>query len=195
MNDHPIVTAAGLQSGDCVLDIGFRQIKAMQLFAELVGDSGSVTGIDINSEHVANAQTALGEASSTNIHAVEGSILDLPFPDDTFDVVFCLGVLHEIQDLGRAIREIARVLRLGGRAVIADFQRFSRIKFTLYCLQVRLRGKPCLDVHPGFTHERLTALLMSQGLRELSHETPSGEWRMGFIQCNSFLLVADKERQ
>jgi ubiquinone/menaquinone biosynthesis C-methylase UbiE len=196
MNDQPeaspIIKAAGLQSGDSVLEIGFRQINAMRLFAELVGEHGRVTGIDISSEHVAKAQEALGEGSSPNIHAVKGSILDLPFPDSAFDVVFCLGVLHEIRDLNRAFLEIARVLRPNGRVLIADFQRFSRLKFVLYRLQVRLRGESCSDVHPGFTHQSLTERLRSHGLRESSYEKPSGEWRMGFIRCESFLLVADK---
>lgn len=195
MTDHPILKAAGLQAGDTVLEIGFRQIRAMESFAKLVGDRGSVTGIDTNSEHVAKAQTALGEASSPNIHAVEGSILDLPFPDNAFDVVFCLGVLHEIRDLDRAIREIARVLRQGGRVVIVDCQRFSRIKFALYRAQVRFRGASCLDVHPGFTHQRLTARLKPHGLCESSYQALDGEWRLGFIRSGRFLLVAGKESQ
>lgn len=195
MIDHPILKAAGLQAGDAVLEIGFRQIRAMESFVEIVGDRGSVTGMDINPEHVAKAQEELGEASSSNIHAVEGSILDLPFQDETFDVVFCLGVLHEIRDLDRAIREIARVLRQGGRVVIADCQRFLRIKFALYRAQVWLRGESCLDVHPGFTHQRLTARLKPHGLCESSYQILDGEWQLGFIRSGRFLLVADKSTQ
>jgi ubiquinone/menaquinone biosynthesis C-methylase UbiE len=190
--DHPIVKAAELQSGDCVLEIGFRQVRAMQSFAKIVGDQGSVTGLDIDPEHVVNAQKALGEGASTNIHAVEGSILNLPFPDETFDVIFCLGVLHEIRDLNRAFLEIARVLRPNGRVVMADCQRFSRIKFALYRAQVRLRGESCSDVHPGFTHQSLTVRLKKSGLCESTYQTLDGEWRLGFIRSGRFLLVADK---
>jgi len=154
----------------------------MQAFAEIVGDQGSVTGIDINSEHVAKAQTVLGEGSSANIHVVEGSTLELPFLNDSFDVVFCLGVLHGIRIPDRAIREIARVLHLGGRVVIADFQRFLRFKRALYRTQVRLRGELCLDVHPGFTHKCLTARLRPHGLCESSYQALDGEWRLGFIR-------------
>ena len=126
-------------------------------------------------------QTVLGEGSSTNIHVVEGSTLELPFLNDSFDVVFCLGVLHEIRLLDRVIREIARVLRLGGRVVIADFQRFSRFKSSLYRTQ-RLRGESYLDVHPGFAHKRLTARLRPHGLCESSYRALDGEWRLGFIR-------------
>jgi len=195
MTDHPILKAAGLQAGDAVLEIGFRQIRAMQSFAELVGDQGRVTGMDINPEHVAKAQKELGEGSSTNILAVEGSILDLPFQDETFDVVFCLGVLHEIRDLNRAFLEMARVLRPTGCIVMADFQRFSRLKFAVYRAQVRLRGETCLDVHPGFAHQRLASQLKASGLSESVYQTLAGEWQMGFIRSGRFLLVARKMTQ
>lgn len=193
MKDHPIVKAAGLRAGDSVLEIGFRQIAAMQSFGEIVGDQGQVTGVDIDSEHVTRAQAAIREDASQNIQALEGSILDLPFPDETFDVVFCLGVLHEIRDLDRAFHELFRVLRSDGRVVIADFQRFSRLKFAIYRARHWLRGKPCLDVHPGFSHQRLAERLEANGLGEASYQTPPGEWTMGFIRSGRFVLVARKE--
>ena len=188
----PIVKAAGLQSGEAVLEIGFRQITAMQMFAEIVGAQGYVTGLDIDPEHVAAVQTALSDSPSTNIQAVEGSILDLPFPDEAFDVIFCLGVLHEVRESDRAFQEMSRVLRPNGRVVIADCQRFSRLKFAVYRLQVLLRGKVCLDVHPGFSHQQLVARLQPSGLCESSHQTMDEEWRLGFIRSGRFLLVARK---
>jgi SAM-dependent methyltransferase len=49
--------------------------------------------------------------------------LDLSFPEETFDAVWSNGVLHATGDTGRAIREVRRVLKPGGRAVISHFYR------------------------------------------------------------------------
>ncbi len=49
--------------------------------------------------------------------------LDLPFDDNTFDAVWANGVLHATGDTARAIREVRRVLRPGGRAIISHFYR------------------------------------------------------------------------
>jgi len=190
--DHPIVKAAGLRAGDSILEIGFRQVALMQTFAEIVGDQGQVTGVDIDPEHVAEAQAAIRENAWSNIQAMEGSILKLPFRDGTFDAVLSVGILHEVRDLDRAFREVSRVIRPDGRVVIADFKHFSRIKFALYRARIRLRGKPCLDIHPGFAHRSLATRLEANGLSQDSYRILPGEWTMGFIRSKSFLLVARK---
>ena len=192
---NPIIEAAGLRAGQSVLDIGFRRIAVLQSFAEIVGDQGVVTGVDISPTHVAAAQAVIRESASANIRVLEASILELPFRDETFNVILCLGVLHEVRDLDRAFREVFRILRPDGCVVIADFQRFSRFKFALYRAQIRLRGETCLDVHPGFAHQGLATCLKRRGLCEISYQTLPGKWRMGFIRSGRFLLVADKSTQ
>jgi ubiquinone/menaquinone biosynthesis C-methylase UbiE len=51
------------------------------------------------------------------------NVLDLPYEDNTFDAVWANGVLHATGDTARAIREVRRVLRPGGRAIISHFYR------------------------------------------------------------------------
>ena len=86
----------------------------------------------------------------------QGSVLeDFPFADNSFDVVFSHGVLHHVPDILRAQREIARVLRPSGEAVVMLYARYSlnylvsvsvvrRLGLTaMYCLDragVHLRG-------------------------------------------------------
>ena len=55
----------------------------------------------------------------------QGSVLDLPFADDTFDMVFSHGVLHHVPDIKQAQSEIHRVLRPGGELVIMMYARWS----------------------------------------------------------------------
>lgn len=51
------------------------------------------------------------------------NVLDLPFEENTFDAVWANGVLHATGDTARAIREVRRVLKTGGRAIISHFYR------------------------------------------------------------------------
>ncbi len=58
-----------------------------------------------------------------NLRFVRGSALDLPFPPERFDVVNCCGALHLFPDVPRALGEVRRVLRPGGRFTVATFRR------------------------------------------------------------------------
>ena len=54
-----------------------------------------------------------------------GSALDIPHPSDTFDYVYSIGCLHHTGDLPKAVSEVHRVLRTGGKAVIMLYNRYS----------------------------------------------------------------------
>jgi ubiquinone/menaquinone biosynthesis C-methylase UbiE len=62
------------------------------------------------------------------------NVLDLPYEDNTFDAVWANGVLHATGDTTRAIREVRRVLRLGGRAIISHFYRKPSWMYTIHRL-------------------------------------------------------------
>ena len=68
-------------------------------------------GIDISSGMLAQAQ-------ARGLEVVEGSATDLPFEDASFDVVYSFKVLAHVEEIERALKEIARVLRPGGHAVL-----------------------------------------------------------------------------
>jgi SAM-dependent methyltransferase len=58
-------------------------------------------------------------------YIVQGSALEMPFPDATFDRVYSIGCLHHTGDLPRSVTEVHRVLRPGGRAVVMLYNRHS----------------------------------------------------------------------
>ncbi|NIA30994.1 MAG: methyltransferase domain-containing protein [Actinobacteria bacterium] len=83
-----------------------------------------VFGIDLSS---AALELAEKNFEHNGIHADlrQGNAEELPFEDNTFDVVTSLGVLHQTQSTERAVSEVLRVLRPGGEAVITLYYKYS----------------------------------------------------------------------
>ncbi|MBI3859136.1 MAG: class I SAM-dependent methyltransferase [Thaumarchaeota archaeon] len=79
--------------------------------ARLVKPRGKVTGIDFDEESV-------GDAKERGIDAQFGSVYELPLPDNAFDVIMCVEVLEHLEKPIEALKEISRVLRVGGHLVI-----------------------------------------------------------------------------
>src|SRR5919199_656079 len=88
--------------------------------AQMVGDEGHVTGIDMTPEMLAKARSAAAEMGAGNVDFVEGEIEALPFADEAFDVVVSNGVVDLVPDKDAVFEEIYRVLAPGGRIQIAD---------------------------------------------------------------------------
>jgi SAM-dependent methyltransferase len=106
--------------GAHVLDLGCGAGTDTLVAAQMVGAGGSVVGIDMTPEMLANAQAAAAEMGATNVEFVESEAEHLPFDDESFDVVISNGVIDLIPDKDAVFAEIYRVLRPGGRMQIAD---------------------------------------------------------------------------
>jgi ubiquinone/menaquinone biosynthesis C-methylase UbiE len=115
---------ACLQLGDAVLDVGCGTGTLAMEVARRVGRAGRVAGIDPGTEQIARARAKAARRNAP-IEFQIGVIEQLPFPDQTFDVVFSTLMMHHLPaPLKRqGLAEIARVLKPGGRLVIADFKR------------------------------------------------------------------------
>lgn len=111
---------APLGIGEDVLDVGCGAGMDSLIAAQMVGPTGSVTGIDMTSEMIAKARRSVAEAGLDTVTIVEGSAERLPFPDASFDVVISNGVIDLIPDKDAVFSEIVRVLRPGGRIQLAD---------------------------------------------------------------------------
>ena len=117
-------TLARMQPGDAVLDVGCGTGTLAMEVARRVGRAGRVAGVDPGTEQIARAR-AKAARRHVPIEFQIGVIEQLPFPDQTFDVVLSTLMMHHLPaSLKRqGLAEIARVLRPGGRLVIADFKR------------------------------------------------------------------------
>jgi arsenite methyltransferase len=109
-----------LAPGERVLDLGCGAGTDSLVAAQMVGPEGRVAGIDMTPAMLAKARAAAAEMGATNIEFLESEAEQLPFADDSYDVVVSNGVIDLIPDKDAVFAEIHRVLRPGGRMQIAD---------------------------------------------------------------------------
>jgi ubiquinone/menaquinone biosynthesis C-methylase UbiE len=116
-------TLARIQPGDAVLDVGCGTGTLTMDVQRRVGSAGRVAGVDPSLEQIARASSKAARRH-VPIEFRIGGIEQLPFPDLTFDVVLSTLMMHHVpKSLQRqGLAEIARVLKPGGRLVIADFR-------------------------------------------------------------------------
>ena len=109
-------------SGQRVLDIGCGSGVIARDVARRVQPNGRVVGIDSSPALIAAArELTTATDGATSITFREGDCRALPLADDSFDVVIAATVLTHVPDGHRAILEMARVVRPGGRVGVFDF--------------------------------------------------------------------------
>jgi len=111
-----LIARSGLRPGERVLDVGCGTGAVTRLAKEKVG-SGAVTGLDLTPGMLAVARSVT--PSELGITWQEGNAESLPFPDTSFDVVFCGLSLQLIPNKVTALREMRRVLVPGGRLLLS----------------------------------------------------------------------------
>jgi len=109
-----------LSPGERVLDLGSGAGTDSLIAAQMVGEQGHVTGIDMTPQMLSKARAAAAEMGASNVEFVESEAERLPFPDARFDVVISNGVIDLIPDKDAVFAELYRVLAPGGRIQIAD---------------------------------------------------------------------------
>jgi arsenite methyltransferase len=109
-----------LAAGERVLDLGSGAGTDSLIAAQMVGDNGHVTGVDMTPEMLGKARSAAAAMGVTNVEFVEGEAERLPFADESFDVVVSNGVIDLIPDKDAVFGELHRLLTPGGRLQIAD---------------------------------------------------------------------------
>ncbi|MDU0312997.1 class I SAM-dependent methyltransferase [Phycicoccus sp. M110.8] len=108
--------------GKRVLEVGLGQGAESE---QLIRRGASWSGLDLTEESVDRVRTRLTTRGQPFDDLRQGSVLDIPWPDGSFDLAFSHGVLHHVPDIHRAQAEIHRVLRPGGTLVAMLYARRS----------------------------------------------------------------------
>jgi len=109
-----------LDAGERVLDLGSGAGTDSLIAAQMVGERGNVTGIDLTPSMLTKARASAAAMGLSNAEFVEAEAERLPFADESFDVVISNGVIDLIPDKDAVFAELHRVLVPGGRIQIAD---------------------------------------------------------------------------
>ena len=146
------------------------------LASELARRGAIVTGLDADPAMIAAARRRT-QTEITQLHLIEGQAERLPFGGEAFDCVLAVTVLCFVRDAERAVAEMARVLKPGGRLVIGELGRWS-----LWAVHRRIRGwfgHPIWRAAMFRTAAELRELVRSAGLdvveiRGAVHYPPCG---------------------
>ena len=166
---HELATTAALQPGMRILDAGCGLGGACRMLADEYGCD--VTGIDITSDYIRTAQQ-LSALTSLHHHTrfVQGSVLALPFNNNSFDVVWTQHVQMNIADKKTFYAEINRVLTNGGRFIYYDILANSEPLHYPVPWASNASGSFLI------TSQQLQTLLANAGFqrRQVTDETPKG---------------------
>jgi len=123
---HPLITRDRLREilaarpGERILEVGPGTGYYTLDMAGWVGDEGTVEIFDIQQEMLDHTIRRARERGLWNVSATRGDAQDLPYDDSSFDAAILITVLGEIPDEDAALREVARVLRPGGRLIVGE---------------------------------------------------------------------------
>ena len=114
-----LIKAANIKAGSVVLDMGCGSGRDSRLIAGSLGKRGKLFSQDLSTSFLKKAVEPLSEYEcEINLAVSNGSYL--PFDDDFFDCAFHFGGLNTFDDIGRALSEMARVTKIGGKVVVGD---------------------------------------------------------------------------
>jgi ubiquinone/menaquinone biosynthesis C-methylase UbiE len=113
-----LIDLAPPRSGDAVLDVACGTGIVARGAVRLVGPGGRVAGVDLNAGMLEVARRA-SAGVQPEIEWHQSSADDLPFPDGSFDVVYCQQAVQFFPDPAAAVREMHRTLAPGGRLAIS----------------------------------------------------------------------------
>ena len=186
------IELSGVRPGHQVLDIAGGTGDLTRAFSRLVGDTGQVVLADINASMLkVGRDKLLDTGAAGNIRFVQANAESLPFPDHHFDLVTIAFGLRNVTDKDKALRDMTRILKPGGRLLVLEFSKptnplmsrmYDAYSFTALPLMGRLIAgdsdsyrylAESIRMHPD--QETLKSMMEAAGLHEVTyHNMTSG---------------------
>ncbi len=157
----------------CLDAIDFQGRQVLEIGTGLGADAEQMirrgatwSGLDLTAESVSRVRTRF-ELRGLPYRAFEqGSVLKIPYPERSFDIVFSHGVLHHVPDIDTAQREIHRVLRPDGELIVMLYAKWS-LNYLVAIAVARRLGLAALYLagrHPGGIYGQHLANARAAGL-------------------------------
>ncbi len=177
------VEVSGVKAGDKVLDIAGGSGDLSKLFAKKVGAEGQVILTDINASMLSVGRDRMIDAG-LSVPALQCDAEKLPFPDRHFDCVIVAFGLRNMTHKDRALAEMQRVLKVGGRLLVLEFSKvwqplskaYDAYSFKLLPLMGKLLVKDAdsyqylaesIRMHPD--QETLKQMMVDAGLSKVDY--------------------------
>ncbi len=170
-----MIRSVGIQPGWRVLDAGCGGGSFLPHLAELVGETGHISAIDLAPENVAKVKTLIEEQPlGCPIEVEIGNLTALPYEDNQFDAIWCANITQYLtaEELDKMFAEFWRVVRPGGTVAIKEFDltSFTFAPFDQRCIWRLHVGEPA---HGALRSFQLPTWLKQCGFVE--------------VDCNTFL--------
>jgi arsenite methyltransferase len=124
---------ADLKPGETVVDLGSGSGMDTFVAALKVGPRGKVTGVDMTDEQRAKAERLRDRYGFLNVTYIRGHIENAPLPDRLADAVISNGVFNLATDKSKVFRDVARLLKSGGRLAISDIVTEVQLPQSIVC--------------------------------------------------------------
>jgi SAM-dependent methyltransferase len=148
-------------------------------------------GVDISEPIVVQARAAFAEGAGTRaaLQSAVGDVRELPFRDASFDAIYSMGTIEHFDETERAVEEMVRVLKPGGRAIVGVPNRHDPFLRPLFSTLLQAVGLYGYGYEKSYSRRRLRAMLENAGL-EVVAETAilfiPGWLRMLDLACHSW---------
>lgn len=171
-----IVAELPLTPGMRVLDLACGDGFYTRRIARRLGPSGAVTGADVNLGYLERARAeARNEAELASVDFVAASFDSLPFPNETFDFVWCAQSLYSLPDPTDVARHVARVLKPGGTFAVLENDTLHQVflpwpihlELPLRAAELRTLLEQSDNTSKYYVGRRLPAVLAAAGLDPL----------------------------
>jgi len=148
-------------------------------------------GVDISEPTVVQARAAFDMAASARRHLLGavGDVRDLPFRDASFDAIYSMGTIEHFDETERAVAEMARVLRPGGRAIVGVPNRHDPFLRPLLATLLQALGLYAYGYEKSYSRRALRAMLERAGLTVVAETAIlfiPGWLRMFDLACHSW---------